>query len=102
MNLVKPHAAIRKGSNRAVKAKVNLPAIRIDGIGGERPIVPISLFTAMELSTLIQGAGEVQEADVEHLPYYIQRLKEKVIDFKQTLDEMPPANVAVSIAKKKL
>ena len=86
MNLCKLQAAIRKGSNRAVKAKVNLPAIRIDGIGGERPIVPISLFTAMELSTLIQGAGEVQEADVEHLPYYIQRLKEKVIDFMQTLD----------------
>ena len=34
------------------------------------------------------------------LPYYIQRLKEKVIDFKQTLDKMPPANITVSIAKK--
>ena len=56
----------------------------------------------MELSTLIQGTREVQVGEVEHLPYYIQRLKEKVIDFKQKLDEMPPANVAVSIAKKKL
>jgi hypothetical protein len=52
-----------------VKATVNLPAISIDGIGGESPIVPISVFTA-ELSTLIQGAGEVLESDVE------QRLKE--------------------------
>ena len=56
--------------------------------------MPISLFTAMELSTLIQGAGEVLESDVE------QRLKEKVIDFKQTVDEMPPANVTQSNAKK--
>ena len=39
---------------------------------------------------------------MEHLPYYIQRLKEKVIDFKQTVDEIPPANVTLSIAKKTL
>ena len=56
----------------------------------------------MELSTLIQGTGEVQEGDVEHLPHYIQRLKDKEIDYKQALDEMPAANVQVSIAKKKL
>ena len=55
MNLVKLHVDIRKVSNKAMKAKVNFPAIRIVGIGGERPIVP--LFTAMELSTLIQGAS---------------------------------------------
>ena len=59
MNLVKLHVAIRKGSNKAVKAKVDLPTIGIEGIGGERPVVPISLITTMELSTLVQGAGEV-------------------------------------------
>ena len=92
--------AIRKGSNKAVKAKVNLPAIRITGIGGERPIVPISLHSAMEISTLIQGAAEILEADVEHLPHYLQDLKEKVIDFKQTVDKMTRASVTQSLAKK--
>ena len=53
----------------------------------------------MELSTLIQCAGEVQEGGAEHHPHYIQKLKEKVIDFKLSLDEMPPANVTVSIAQ---
>ena len=75
MNLINLHVAIRKGSNKAVKAKVNLPAIRIVGIGEERPIVPISLLTAMDLSTLIHGAAEVLETDVEHLPHYVQRFK---------------------------
>ena len=102
MNPVKLHVAIRKGSNKAVKAKVDLPAIRIDGIGGERPVVPISLITAMELTTLVQRAAEVLETDVEHLPHYIQRLKEKVIDFKQTVDKMTRASVTQSLAKKTL
>ena len=52
MNLVKLHVAIRKGSNKAVKAKVDLPTIRIEGIRGERPVVPISLITTMELRGL--------------------------------------------------
>ena len=77
-----------------------MPAIRIVGIGGERPIVPISLLTAMELSTLIQGAAEVLETDVEHLPHFIQDLKENIIDFKQTVNERPPANVTQTLAKK--
>ena len=85
-----------------MKAKVYLPAIRIDGIGGERPVVPISLITAMELTTLVQRAAEVLETDVEHLSHYIQDLKEKVIDCKQTANEMPPANVTQSLAKKTL
>ena len=75
MNPVKLHVAIIKGSNKAAKAKVALPAIRIDGIGGERPVVPISLITAMELSNLVQGAAEVLDANVEHLPHNIQDLK---------------------------
>ena len=50
MNIVKLHVAIRKGANRAVKTKVDLPAIMIGGIEGERSVVPISLLTAMELS----------------------------------------------------
>ena len=78
-----------------MKAKVNLPAIRIEGIAGDRAVVPISLFSAMELSTLIKGTGEVQEGDVKHLPHYIERLKEKVIDFKQSLEEMP-VNCSIS------
>jgi ssDNA-binding Zn-finger/Zn-ribbon topoisomerase 1 len=86
-NLCKLQAEVRKGSNKAVKAKVNLPVIRIVGIGGERP-------------TLVQGTGEVQEEDVRHLPTYIRRLKHQVIDFKPSKpSEMPPANTTVSIAK---
>ena len=102
MNLVKVHVAIRKGSNKAVKAKVDLPTIRIEGIGGERPVVPISLITAMELSNLVQGAAEVLDDDVEHLPHYIQDLKAKVIDYKQPDNKKPPANVVQSLANAKL
>ena len=101
MNLVKLHVAIRKGANRAVKAKVDLPAIRIEVIGGERPVVPISLITAMELSTLVQGAADVLDDDVENLPHYIQDLTVKVIDYRHPANEMPPANVLQSLAKKK-
>ena len=42
VNLCKLQAAIRKGSNRAVKAEANLPVIKIIGIAGDRPIVPIT------------------------------------------------------------
>ena len=81
MNIVKLHVAIRKGANRAVKAKVYIPAIRI-GVLGERPVVPISLLTTMELSTLVQGATDVLDDDVEHIPHYIRDLKAKVIDYR--------------------
>ena len=50
VNFCKLQAAIRKESNRAVKAKANLPVIKIIGIAGDRPIVPITLFSAMEYS----------------------------------------------------
>ena len=76
--MCKLQTEVRKGSNKAVKNKANLPIIKI-GIVGDRPILPISLYSAMELSTLIQGSGEVQEVDVEHLPIYIQ-LKHQVFD----------------------
>ena len=102
MNLVKLHVAIRKGSNKAVEAKVDLPAIRIGRIGEERTVVPISLITDMELSTLVQGAAEVLETDVGHLPHYILYLNEKVIDFKKIANKMPPANFTQSLAKRKL
>ena len=58
-------------------------------------VVPISLITAMEQSTLVQGAADV----VEHLPHYIQDLKAKVIDNRQPAHKMPPANVVKSLAK---
>ena len=67
VNLCKIQAEVRKGSNKAVKGKVNLPVIRIMGIAAERPIVPISLYSAMELATLIQGSGGVHN-DMGHLP----------------------------------
>ena len=46
-----------------MKAKANLPVIKIVGIAGDRPIVPITLYSDMELSTLVQGSGEVQEKE---------------------------------------
>jgi hypothetical protein len=61
VKLSKLQTEVRKGSNKAVKAKANLPIIKIVEIAGDRPIVPIKLYTAMELSTLVQGTGEVQE-----------------------------------------
>ena len=42
----------------------------------------------MESSTLVQGAAEALETVVEHLPHYIQDLKEKVIDYNQPAHEM--------------
>ena len=41
VNLCKLQAEVRKGSNRAVKNKANLPVIKMVGIAGDRPIVPI-------------------------------------------------------------
>ena len=76
VNLCKPQTEVRKGSNRAVKAKANLPVIRITGIVSDRPFLPITLYSAMELSTLVQGSGKVQEEDVKLLPSYIRRLKQ--------------------------
>ena len=49
VNLCKLQAEVRKGSNKAVKAKANLPIIKIVGIAGDMPIVPILLYSAMEV-----------------------------------------------------
>ena len=49
MNIVKIHVILWKGSNKAAKSKDDLPVIRLKGIGDERPVVPISLCTSLEL-----------------------------------------------------
>ena len=91
-----------KVSNKGAKGKVNLPVIRLKGIGGERPVVPISLCTALELSTLFQGSAEISYDDVEHMPPYIRDIKSKVIDNKRNDIDLPPANIGTTLAKNTL
>ena len=47
-----------------MRDKENLPVIKITRIVGDRPFFPITIYIAMELSTLVQGSGGVQEEDV--------------------------------------
>ena len=47
------------------------------------------------------GAAEVLDDDVEHMPHYIRDIKAKVINYRWPDNEMPPANIVQSIAKKK-
>jgi hypothetical protein len=76
-----------------VKAKANLPVIRINGIVSDRPFLPIILYSAMKLSTLVQGSGKVPEEEV----------KQQVFDHTLSKpSKMPPANTTVSIAKQTL
>ena len=82
VNFCKLQAEVKKASNRAVKAKENLSVIKITGIVSDRPFLPITLYSAMELSTLVQGSVKVQEEDVKHLPSYIRRLNMQVFDLK--------------------
>jgi hypothetical protein len=93
INLFKLQVEVRKASNRAVREKENLPVIRIPGLLAERSFFPITLYSALELSTLVQGSGEVQGEDVTHLPKYIKLLSKQV--FEKTISKpmgLPPAS----------
>jgi hypothetical protein len=65
-----------------VRDKENLPVIKITGILGDRSFFPITLYSAMELNTLVQGSGGVREEDVKHLPSYIRKLSKHVFEEK--------------------
>ena len=64
MAIVKLQHAIRKGYNKAVQMETDFPAMRITGNGGHRQVV--SLYTAMELSTLVKGSGDIEDEDMAH------------------------------------
>ena len=86
-----------------MKDKENLPLNKITGIVNDRPFLPITLYSAMELSTLVQGSGTVQEEDVKHLPSYIRRLNKQVFEKKPSKPSgMPAADTKVSNVNKTL
>jgi hypothetical protein len=82
IQLCKLHIEVRKASNRAVREKENLALISIPGLLAERSFFPITHYSALELSTLVQGSGEKQGEDVTHLPKYIQLLSKQVFEEK--------------------
>ena len=70
----------RKGANKTEKMKADLLAMRITGIGRGRPIVPLSLYTAMEPSTLVQGSGDIVDEDMACMPDYVKDIKTNVFE----------------------
>ena len=67
INLVRLQVEVRKASNRAVKHGENLPIIRIEGLMNGRPILPVTVYSGLELITLVQGVS-ISEGDYSHLP----------------------------------
>ena len=59
-NLCKLQVEVRKASSKAVRENENLPVLRIPGLLAERPFFHITIYSALELSTVVQRSGEVQ------------------------------------------
>ena len=62
INLIRLQVELRRASNRAVKSGENLPIIKVAGLVNGRPFLPITVYSGLELSTLLQG-GSITEGD---------------------------------------
>ena len=58
-----------KGGKKQVK-KDDMPTAKIDSLGGN-PMIPISLYAAMTLATLIRGEHSVDAPEAEFLTQYV-------------------------------
>ena len=97
INLIRLQQEVRRASNRAVKFGENLPIIKVDSLVGGRPFLPITMFSGLELSTLLQG-GNIKDGDTSQLPEYLRTLIDKV--FKRAdLKGKPAAEPKASVAK---
>ena len=101
-NLVKLQVEVPKASSKAVREKANLPIMRITGLLVDRPFFPVTIHSGLELSTVVQGSGEVQGEDVNHLPKYIKLLSKQVFEKMSKPLGLPSASQKVSIAQSTL
>ena len=97
-NLIRLQTDMRRAANRAVKHGANLPIIKVDSLIGGRPFLPITLFSGLEVSTLLQG-GNIRGGDTSQLPEYLRTLINQV--FKRADEQgRPAAEPKPSVAKK--
>ena len=62
------------------------------------PFLPVSVYSGLELSTLLQGVS-MTEGDYGHLPLYLRTLMDKVLKKRADSEGVPAANPKVSVAK---
>ena len=97
INLVRLQVEVRKASNRAVKQGENLPIIRIQGVLNDRPFLPVTIYSGLEFSTIVQGVS-ISEVNYSHLPQYLRTLIGKVFLKRADTPGAPPAIQKVSVA----
>ena len=80
----------------------NLPIMRIVGFQNDRPFFPVTVHSGLELSTVVQGTGEIKGEDVQHLPKYVQLLSSQVFLKRPSPSGAPPAIQKVSVTQSTL
>jgi hypothetical protein len=102
INLVKLQVEVRKASGKAVRQGANLPIMRIVGFQNDRPLFPVTVHSGLELSTVVQGTGEIKGEDVQHLPKYVKLPSSQVFLKRPKPSGAPPAIQKVSVAQSTL
>ena len=74
-----------------------MPAIRTDLCKG-KPILPISIMSALTLDTMARGHGEYQPSDIDKLPHYVAIVYEKMLKVKRKNMGEPHAHPPLSLA----
>ena len=73
--------------------------MRITGLLNDRPFFPATIHSGLELSTVVQGTGEIKGEDVNHLPKYVQLLTKNVFEKRSKPLGLPSASQKVLIAQ---
>ena len=89
---------MRAGSNRGKKCG-DVPAITTQMCQG-KPIMPVSINTAITLNTLVRGGGEYSDKELEVLPHYAAIIFEKLLKIKKRTVGLPAVNPLPSLATK--
>ena len=76
--------------------------MKIVGFQNDRPFFPVTVHSGLELSTVVQGAGEIKGEDVQHLPKYVQLLTSQVFLKRPSPSGVPSAIQKVSVAQSTL
>ena len=76
----------------------NLPIMRITGLLADRPFFPATIHSGLELSTVVQGTGELKGEDV-NLHKYVHLITKKVFEKRSKPLGLPSASQKVLIAQ---
>ena len=91
------YRAMKKSTKRGSRCG-DVPTITMKDLFQEKPVIPVSINTALVFNTLERSGGEYSDKELEGLPHYaaivfekmLKKIKSRNVSLAPILDHSPP------------